>query len=443
MAQVQEVRKEGLKREFTITVPKDVVENKLGLRLAEIAKTVKMPGFRPGKVPMSVVQQRFASSTRAEVLDETVSDETEKTLTERKLRPAAQPNIELITFGEGKDLEFKLAVEVLPEVIAGDFSKIILERPMAEADQKAVTEAITRAAKQMREPEAITEQRPAKMGDVLVIDFDGTVDGVAQPGMKSEDHRLELGTKSFIDTFEEQLVGAKVGDDKVIKVMFPENYHAANLSGKQAEFKVKVKEIRQHKALEINDETAKELGFPSMDKLQERVKGDIEADYNRITRAIIKRELMDKLADMHSFAIPESMLEREYGAIWAQVESAKQKGELPEEDKKKSDDELKKEYRTIAERRIRLGLLLSDLAEKQKITVAPEEMRQALIAESRRFPGQEKAVFDYYTQTQGAMERLRAPLLEEKVIDYIVTQAKVTDKRMSPEELIKLPVDME
>jgi trigger factor len=443
MAQVQEVSKDGLKREFTITEPKATIESALGSKLAEIAKTVKMPGFRPGKVPLSVVQQRYASSARAEVVDQMVSDLTEKTLSDRKLRPAGQPNIELVTFGEGKDLEFKLAVEIMPDVTPGDFSKIAVERPVAEADEKTVVDAITRAAKGMREPEVITEKRAAKMGDVLVIDFDGTVDGKAQPGMKSQDHHLELGTKSFIDTFEEQLVGLNVGDKKTIKVTFPADYHAANLSGKQAEFVVKVKEIRAHKALEMNDELAKELGFPSMEKLRERVKNDIDADYNRISRAIAKRLLMDKLADMHSFEVPQGMLEREFQSIWQQVDAARQKGELPDEDKNKSDDVLKKEYHTIAERRIRLGLLLTEIAEKQKITVLPDELRGALIAESRRFPGQEKAVFDYYTQTQGAMERLRAPLLEEKVVDYILGQAKVTDKKMSAEELTKLPAEMD
>lgn len=442
-AQVKEVSNKGLMRAFTIKVPQDIVEKNLTAKLEEISKTMKMPGFRPGKVPMTVVKQRYGSSARAEIIDQTVSDETEKALTSRNLRPAMQPKIELVTFAEDKDLEFKLEVEVLPEVTPGDFSKIALERLVADVEDKVVSDAITRAAKQMRETEVVTEKRAAKMGDVVVIDFDGSVDGEKRPGMKGENHNLELGSKSFIDNFEDQIVGMKVGDKKTIKVKFPAEYHAADLSGKKAEFEVELKEIRAHKATEMNDELAKELGFESLAKLQERVREDIGSDYNRISRAIIKRQLMDKLADMHKFEIPAGMLDNEFEMIWKQVEASKAKGELSDDDKKKSDDELKKEYRNIAERRIRLGLLLAEVAQKQKIGVEPAEMRNALMAEARRFPGQEKAVIDYYTQTQGAMDRIRAPLLEEKVIDHIIGQAKVTDKKIAADDLIKMPAEMD
>jgi trigger factor len=439
MAQVQEVSKKGLKHEFAITVPQQVVEKHWLARLEQAGKEARIPGFRPGKIPMNVLKQRFGANARAEALDQTVAEVSEKTLTERKLRPAMQPQIELVAFAEGKDLEFKMAVEVLPEVVPADFTKIALEKPVAEVEAKTIDEAITRAAKAMREPEIVTEARGAKMGDVLIIDFDGKVGGEARPGMQGKAHKLELGSKSFIDNFEEQLVGCKAGDKKTIKVTFPEEYHAADLSGKKAEFAVEVKELRAHKAAELNDELAKELGFPSMEKLRERVKEDIDASYKRVSRAVAKRKLMDKLAEAHSFEIPAGMLEAEFGSIWQQVEESKKRGDLPEEDKKKSDDQLRKEYRAIAERRIRLGLLLAEVAQKQNITVAPAELRNALMAEARRFPGQEKAVIDYYTQTQGAMERLRAPLLEEKVIDHILSQAKVTEKKISAEELAKLP----
>jgi trigger factor len=442
-AQVQEVSNKGLKREFVIKVPQDIVAKKLTKKLEEIGKTAKQSGFRPGKVPMDLIRKQYAPSARAEILDQAVSDATEETLTERKLRPAMQPKIELVSFAEDKDLEFKLEVEVLPEVTPADFSKISLERLAADVEDKTIEEAIGRAAKSMREPETVTEARPAKLGDILVIDFDGSVDGKAQPGMKGDGHSLELGSKSFIDTFEEQLVGSKVGDKKTIKVKFPENYHAANLSGKEAEFKVEVKELRAPKPLEMNEALAKDLGFPSLEKLKERVKDDISADYQRIIRAIIKRQLMDKLAEMHKFEVPAGMLENEFSSIWQQIELSKNKGELPEADKKKSDDELKKEYREIAERRIRLGLLLAEVAQKQKIGVEPAEMRNALMAEARRFPGQEKAAIDYYTKTEGALERIRAPLLEEKVVDHILGQAKISEKKITADELLKLPEEMD
>jgi trigger factor len=275
------------------------------------------------------------------------------------------------------------------------------------------------------------------MGDVLVINFDGSVDGEKRPGMKGEDHRLELGSQSFIDTFEAQLVGSKVGDKKVIAVTFPEQYHAADLAGKKAEFQVEVKELRSPKTVELNDELAKEMGFPGIDKLRERVHDDIDADYKRIGRSVMKRALMDKLAEMHSFEVPPGMLEAEFGAIWKQVEEAKVANTLPDEDRNKSDAELRKEYGAIAERRIRLGLLLAEVATQNKVEVSGAEIRNALMAEARKYPGQEKSVIDYYTQTQGAMERIRAPLLEEKVVDFIVGKTKMTEKKITAEELLK------
>ncbi|MDD4617502.1 MAG: trigger factor, partial [Alphaproteobacteria bacterium] len=275
------------------------------------------------------------------------------------------------------------------------------------------------------------------MGDVIVIDFDGSVDGEKRPGMKGENHELELGTKSFIDTFEDQLVGAKTGDKKQINVTFPGDYHAQDLAGKKAVFDVEVKELRQHKPVEFTDELAKELGLPGIDKLRERIKDDLDANYKSVSRSAIKRELMDKLAESYSFPVPASLLDIEFKQIWKQVEDAKAKNDLPEEDKKKTDEELRKEYRGIAERRIRLGLLLAQVAQDNKIGVTNQELSNALMAEARRYPGQEKAVFDYYTKTQGAIERIRAPLLEEKVVDFIIGKAKVTDKKMSADELMK------
>ena len=443
MAQVKETSKSGLKHEFIITVPQDLVNQNWQKKLEEISKTASRPGFRPGKVPMTVIKQVYGPEARAEILDQTVNDATEKALAERNLRPAMQPQIELVSIAEGKDIEFKLAVEVLPEIVPMDFGKIKLEKPVADVEEKTIDEAIARAAKSMREAEVVTEKRAAKKGDVLVIDFDGSVDGEKRPGMKGENHNLELGSGSFIDTFEDQLVGSKVGDKKTIKVTFPAEYHAADLSGKAAEFAVEVKELRAHKAVEMNDELAKEIGFPSMEKLRERIKEDLANNYANVSRAVAKRKLMDALADGHSFEIPAGMLEAEFGAIWQQVEESKKNGQLPEEDKGKSDEKLKEEYRAIAVRRIRLGLLLAEVAQKQKVEVAPNDLRNALMAEARRYPGQEKAVIEYYTQTQGAMERLRAPLLEEKVVDYILSQAKVTETKVTADELAKLPGEMD
>jgi trigger factor len=436
---VKVLKEQGLDREFSITVPKQSVDEQLNLRLAEICKTANMQGFRPGKVPMPIIKQRYGQEARAEALDKAVSSAVETTLSERKLRPAQQPKVEWVSTAEDKDIEFKLAVEVLPEVKIEDFGSVVLERPVADVEDAKVDETIVKIAKRLREPVVVTESRPAQMGDVIVIDYDGSIDGEKRPGMKNEGHSLELGTKSFIDTFEEQLVGSKAGDKKTISVTFPENYDPSDLAGKNAVFEVEIKELRQHKPVEFNDDLAKELGFPGIDKLRERIRDDIGADYRRISRSIVKRALMDSLANAYAFDVPKSLLEAEFGGIWKQVEEAKAKNELPEEDKKKSDDELRAEFRRIAERRIRLGLLLAEVAAENKIEVKNEELRAALYAEARRFPGQEKAVFDYYTQTQGAMERIRAPILEEKVVDFIIDKAKVTEKKISAEELLALP----
>jgi trigger factor len=439
MTQVQEISNKGLTREYTVTVPHDLIEKGLLTKLEEIGQTAKIAGFRPGKIPMPVLRQRYGASARAEALDNVISETMQKTMTERNLRPAVQPKIDLVSFAEGKDVEFKMAVEVLPDVTITDFATVSLERSVADVEEKSISDAITRVAKGMREPEAAAEGATAAMGDILLIDFDGSVDGEQRPGMKSEDHRLELGSKSFIDNFEEQLVGSKAGDDKSITVTFPAEYHAKELASKQAVFKVKIKQILTAKPITMDDELAKEIGFPSLEKLQERVKEDLSGNYARISRAIVKRQLMDKLAEKLNFDVPPTMLDNEFNGIWQQIEEAKTRGQLPENEKNKSDDELRKDYRAIAERRIRLGLLLAEVAKAHKIEVAPNDMRNALMAEARRFPGQEKAVIDYYTKTEGALEQIRAPLLEDKVVDYILTQATITDKKISAEELMNTP----
>jgi len=441
--QVKETTNEGLKRGFEITVPQADVAKAETKRLEEIGKKAKIQGFRPGKAPLDIIRQRFAAEVQGEVLDRLINESVESTLKERKLRPAAQPKVELISAGEGKDLSFKLDLEVLPEIKPTDFSKLSFEKQVADVADKTIDEAIERIAKSMRQPQPIEGKRAAKEGDTVEIDFDGTVDGVAHDGMKSENHKLELGSHSFIDGFEEQIAGMKAGDKKDIKVTFPAAYHAEHLSGKDAVFAVTLKSILEHKPVEMNDELAKEIGFPSLDKLRERISTDIAGNYAQISRVVLKRELMDKLAETHKFDLPETMVEGEFQGIWQQVLKDKEEGKLSPEDAKKNDKALEKEYKGIAERRVRLGLLLADVAETNKIEVAPAELRNAMIAEARRFPGQEKAVVDYYTKTAGAVERLRAPLLEEKVVDFILALAKITEKKIDAEKLMKLPEEMD
>ncbi|HAX91317.1 MAG TPA: trigger factor [Rhodospirillaceae bacterium] len=443
MTKVHEDVNKGLKRAFTITVPAAEVEAAVTKRLQEIAKKAKIQGFRPGKAPLELIRQRFGSEATGEVYDRLINENAEAAITERKLRPAAQAKVDGIVAEVGKDLSFKMEMEIIPEIVPMDFAKLSFEKQVADVAPKTIDEAVERVAKSFRQPEAITEKRAAKKGDVTVIDFDGTVDGVAHDGMKSENHTLELGSNSFIDGFEDQIAGMKVGDKKDVKVTFPEAYHAAHLAGKKAVFAVTLKEIRAHKKLEMNDELAKEIGFPSMEKLRERIAGDIGENYSKISRSVLKRELMDELAKKHKFELPSVMVESEFDSIWKQVEADKTAGRLEADDAKKSEKDLKAEYHEIAERRVRLGLLLAQVAETNKIEVAPTELRNAMMAEARRYPGQEKAVVEYFTKTRGAIERLRAPLLEEKVVDFILEKAKITEKKIDSEKLLKLPDEMD
>lgn len=441
--QVKETTNEALKRGFEITVPQAEVAKAEAARLEEIAKKAKVQGFRPGKAPLSIIRQRYAAEVQGEVLDRLINENVEKLLKERNLRPALRPHVDLVSAGEGKDLSFKVEVEVLPEITAPDFSKLSFEKQVADVAPKTIDEAIERIAKSMRQPQAIETKRACKKGDTVEIDFDGTVDGVAHPGMKSENHRLELGSQSFIDGFEDQIAGLKVGDKKDVKVTFPAAYHAEHLSGKDAVFAVTLKAILEHVPVEQNEELAKEIGFPSLEKLRERISTDISNNYAQISRVVLKRALMDKLAETTKFELPASMVENEFQGIWQQVQKDKAEGQLSAEDAKKSDKALEAEYKGIAERRVRLGLLLAEVAEKNKLEVSPVELRNAMIAEARRFPGQEKAVIDYYTKTAGAVERLRAPLLEEKVVDFILALAKITEKKIDAEKLMKLPEEMD
>lgn len=441
--QVKEDKPKGLQHTFTISVPEAAYQSAMTKRLQEIAKKAKIQGFRPGKAPLDLIRQRFGDEAQGEVADRLINETVESTLAERKLRPAMQPKVDEIKLDEGKGLSYKLEVEVLPAIETMDFAKLSFEKQVADVAEKTIDEAIERIAKSMRKAEPISGKRAAKKGDVAVIDFDGTVDGVAHPGMKGDDHHLELGSNSFIEGFEEQVVGMKAGDKKDVKVTFPAEYHAAHLSGKDAVFAVTLKEIREHKPVELNDELGKEIGFPSLEKLRERISADIGNNYAQISRTVLKRELMDELAKKHKFELPATMVETEFNAIWSQVEKEKAAGKLDPEEAKKSEKDLKAEYHEIAERRVRLGLLLAHVAEDNKIEVTPKELQGALMAEARRYPGQEKAVYEYYTKTRGAVEQLRAPILEEKVVDFIIGKAKITEKKIDADKLLKLPEEMD
>lgn len=437
--QIEELPAQALKRSFKIVVEATEIEGNISSRLAEIGKTAKLDGFRPGKVPLPVLQKRYGEAVRGEAVENAAKAAVDKALKERNLRPAMAPQIELGELKPGAPLAFTVNFEVLPEVTPGDFSQIKLDKPVVTAADSAVDGMIERMAKRNREAQPISENRPAQNGDVLLIDFDGSTEGKAHPGMKGEDHKLELGSKSFIDGFEEQLIGKAKGDDVLVKVTFPEAYHAAELAGKPAEFKVAIKDILAHAPLVLDDALAGEMGFDTIAELRTRVKDSLQAQHDQITKEVMRRQLLDQLSDAYDFDVPHSMVDAEFNSIWQQVQQEKARGNTVDEDEGKDEATQQAEYRDIAERRVRLGLLLAEVGRAQQIKVEPAELRDAVIAETRRYPGQEKQVFDYFTKTPGAMDQLRAPILEQKVVDYVISLATISERTVSEEELRAMP----
>jgi len=433
--QVTEVSSDGLKRDFKVVIEAKEINEKVENRLREISARVKIPGFRPGKAPIKLLKQRYGPSVMGEVLERAVTDSSAQALNERGLRPAVQPKIEIDSFEDGADLEYSMAIELLPEIAPMDFSALELERVKIAVPEEEVDSALQRLADSRKESKPVETPRPAQSGDVLVIDFKGTVHGEALPGMAGEDHHLELGSNTFIAGFEEQLVGASAGDERTVEVTFPEAYGNEKLAGQPAVFECKVKEVREPVPAELNDELAKSMGAESLDDLRDKVKERLGQDYDGLSRMRMKREILDKLAEGHDFEVPQSMVDLEFDAIWKQVEHEREHGHSDPDDEGKDDEELKAEYREIAERRVRLGLLLSEVGRLNQIEVAQDEVNRALFQEAQRYPGQEQQVVEYYRQNPEALAQLRAPLFEEKVIDFIINLAKVVEREVSPEQL--------
>jgi trigger factor len=437
--QVTELSAEGLKRQFKIVVPAGDLSAKVDERLAELAQTAQLPGFRKGKVPVGLLKKQYGQALYGEALEQAVNQSTAKAIEDRGLRPALQPRVDLKELTEGKDVEFEVAIEVLPEIGKLDFSGIELERLKAEVPAKDVDDALDRIAKANREQKPVDPPRPAQKGDALKLDFVGSVDGVEFPGGKAEDYVLELGSGSFIPGFEDQLLGAEVGKPLDVKVTFPSDYGNAELAGKEAVFKCTVKEIREFVDKPADDELAKKNNFENLEAMRKAVSDRIGQDYAQVSRSMIKRQLLDKLADSHKFAVPEGLVEGEFNAIWQRVEEAKKSGQKLEDDEEK----MRKEYREIAERRIRLGLLLADVGRSNSIDVTPEELNQAVMREAMRYPGQERQVLEFYGKNAELKEQLRAPIFEEKTVDFILELAKVNEKSVTPEELLKAARDAE
>jgi trigger factor len=431
--QVTELSAEGLKHQFKIVVPASDLSAKIDERLAEMAKTAAMPGFRPGKVPVGLLKKQYGQALFGEAVEAAVNTSTAKAIEDRGLKPALQPRVDLKQLEEGKDVEFEVLVEVLPEIGKLDFSGIELERLKAEVPEKDIDEALERIAKANREQKPVDPPRPAQKGDAIKLDFVGSVDGVEFPGGAASDYTLELGSGSFIPGFEDQLVGAEVGKTVDVKVTFPTEFGAPELAGKDAVFKCTIKEIHEFVEKPADDEMAKKNNFENLEAMRKAIGERIGQDYNQISRTMIKRQLLDKLAEAHKFEVPEGLVESEFNAIWQRIEEAKQKGEKLEDDEEK----MRKEYRDIADRRVRLGLLLADIGRSNSIDVTPEELNQAVMREAMRYQGQERQVLEFFSKNAEAKEQLRAPIFEEKTVDFILELAKVSEKSVTPEELLK------
>lgn len=435
--QVTETLSEELKREFKVVVPADSLNEKTNARLQEVSGQVRIPGFRPGKVPMSLLKKRFGPHVMGEVLEQAAQDAVQSVIKDNELRPALQPKVEISDYEPDGDLSLSIAVELLPDIDMPDFSAIQIDRDVAEVPEDEVEASLQQLVNARRGSEPVEEERPAETGDIVVIDFLGKKDGEPFPGGAAEGYSLELGSNSFIPGFEDAVIGMKVGDEKDIALTFPEDYGAEHLAGQDVVFEVTIKELRRPAPMPIDDELAKAVGMETLDDLKQAIRDQIAERHQRASREKTKRRLLDKLAELVQQPVPAGLVDVEFDGIWSQLEQAREQDQLDEEDKAKSEDELKADYRAIAERRVRLGLLLAKVGEDNEISVSREDLNNALIEQAKSFPGQEQAVVQYYMQNPDAMEELRPPIFENKVVDYILELAQVTDRTVSPEELMK------
>ncbi|MFN7388801.1 trigger factor [Brevundimonas sp.] len=441
--QVVQKSTEGLSRVIAVTIPAADLTARLDAKAAEIAPKMKLKGFRPGKVPVSHVKKSFGRDMMGEIVNDAINESSQKALDEAKVRPAAPAEMKLTSDMEkvlsgSDDLAYEMALEVMPEFTPVDPKTLKLERPVYEASDADLDEALKELAGQAKSYEDKKGKTvKAAEGDQLTIDFLGKLEGVPFDGGAAEDADLVIGSNRFIPGFEDQLKGAKVGDEKTIEVTFPEDYQAKNLAGKLATFDIKVKAIKAEAETKIDDEFATRIGLESLDKLKDLLRQNLNQQYAGAARFKLKRSLLDALDAAHSFDLPPKMVEAEFDGIWKQVEADKEAGRLTPEDAKKSDKKLKEEYRKIAERRVRLGLVLAEIGRANNVGVSDQELNNAIIQEARNYPGQERAVLDFYRQNPGAAAQMRAPIYEEKVCDLIFTVAEVKDTPITKEELLK------
>jgi trigger factor len=441
--QVQETLAEGLKREFRVVVPASEIDAKVDARLSELKDKVQIRGFRPGKVPLSHLKRVYGRSVRAETIDAAVQEANAKIVADNSFRVAMEPKITLPTEADAvkaliegdADLTYTLALEILPKFEITDIRQIKLEKPVAPVTEAEIDEALDRLVKQNRPFAAKGEGAKAENGDRVVVSFVGTIDGKAFEGGSANDITVELGSQSFIPGFEEQLIGIGEGEQRTVEVTFPTNYLNAELAGKAASFDVTATAVHAPGTVEVNDEFAKSLGMESLAKLREAIKDRLEHEHAAASRRHLKRALLDALDERHTFELPPAMIEEEFNNIWRTVMGDLESQGRTFADEDTTEEKAKEEYRKLAERRVRLGLVLAEIGEKNQIKVSDDEVSRAVVERARQFPGQEQSIWDYYRKNEQALASLRAPIFEEKVVDYMLELAEVTDKETSREAL--------
>jgi trigger factor len=435
--QVTETLNQGLKRAYTITVTAAELDAKVQEKLVEAQPEIEMKGFRKGKVPMAMLRKQFGPRLMGDAMQEAIDGAMKSHFDASGDRPALQPEVKMVggeTWSEGQDVVVEMQYETLPAIPDLDASAVVLERLVVKADPASVTEALTNLAASSQSFDDRRKGSKAQSGDQVVIDFKGTVDGVAFEGGSAEDHALVLGSGSFIPGFEDQLVGAKVGEDVAVTVTFPENYGAAHLAGKTAVFACTVKAVKAPKPADVDDELAKKYGAESLEALKAQIAERLEAEYKGASRAVMKRALLDQLDGLVSFDLPTSLVDAEASQIAHQLYHE----EHPEDHGHNHGAiEPTEEHRTLAVRRVRLGLLLAEMGRKAEITVTDAEMTQAVLAQARQYPGQERQFFEFVQKNPQMQQQLRAPIFEDKVVDHIVAGAKVTEKVATKEDLQK------
>ena len=443
--EITETLSDGLKREFQIQVPAADLEARLTERLGELKDKVQLRGFRPGKVPMAHLRKIYGKAVMAETIEALIRELNAKVVTDHGLKLAMEPKVTIPNeetevakvIGGQSDLAYTLAVEVLPKIELADFKGIKLERPVADVTDAQVSEALDRIAEQNRPFAAKGDGGKVEKGDRVVIDFTGTLEGVPFEGGTGGDVGVNVGSGTFIPGFEDQLIGMTGGETRQVKVTFPSNYTNEHLAGKDAEFKVTAKTVEAPGTVAVDDAFAKQLGLESLDKLKEAVKGRLQQEHAGLSRQRVKRQLLDKLDEMHKFALPPTLAEEEFKNVWNAVDSDLKAQGRSFADEGTTEEKAREEYRGIAERRVRLGLVLAEIGERNKIAVTDEEITRAIVERARQVPGREQEVWEFYQKNPGALASIRAPIFEEKVVDFLLELATVSEKQVSREELLK------